>query len=33
MRQYLGEKISYFFAWKSYLTCTLVFLAFPGLAF
>ncbi|KRX06795.1 Ankyrin repeat-containing domain [Pseudocohnilembus persalinus] len=33
LRQYLGEKISFFFAWKSFLTCTLVFLAFPGLFF
>ena len=31
LRQYLGEKISFFFAWKSYTTCFLIFLAIPGL--
>lgn len=32
MRLYLGEKISFFFAWKSYLTCALIVIAVPGLA-
>jgi anoctamin-8 len=30
LRLYLGEKISFFFAWKSYLTCALIVIAFPG---
>lgn len=30
LRQYLGEKISFFFAWKSFTTCFLLFLAIPG---
>ncbi len=32
LRLYYGEKISFFFAWKSYLTCALMFVAIPGLA-
>lgn len=32
LRLYFGEKISFFFAWKSYLTCALLSLAIPGLA-
>ena len=31
LRLYFGEKISFFFAWKSYLTCTLLVIAIPGL--
>jgi anoctamin-8 len=31
LRLYLGEKISFFFAWKSYMTCALLFVAVPGL--
>ena len=30
MRQYLGEKITFYFAWKSFLTCYLLFLSLPG---
>ena len=32
LRLYFGEKISFFFAWKSYLTCVLLIVAIPGLA-
>ncbi|EGR27499.1 transmembrane protein 16k, putative [Ichthyophthirius multifiliis] len=31
LRQYFGEKIAFFFGWKSFLTCFTVFIAFPGL--
>ena len=31
LRLYLGEKVSFYFAWKSYVTCALVVVAIPGL--
>ncbi|CAD8164622.1 unnamed protein product [Paramecium octaurelia] len=31
LRLYFGEQIAYFFAFKSYLTCFMIFAAFPGL--
>ena len=31
LRQYLGEKIAYYFAWKSFLTCSYAITAIPGL--
>lgn len=30
LKQYFGEKIAFFFAWKSFITCTLLFIAIPG---
>ena len=32
LRLYFGEKISFYFAWKSYITCALMILAVPGAA-
>lgn len=32
MKQYFGEKISFYFAFASFLTCSLLFLALPGAA-
>ncbi|CAD8209485.1 unnamed protein product [Paramecium octaurelia] len=32
LRLYFGEKISFYFAWKSYITCALMVLAIPGAA-
>ena len=31
LKQYLGEKISFFFAWRSFVTCFMLPLAIPGL--
>jgi len=31
IRQYLGEKIAYFFAWKSFITCYLFCIGVVGL--
>jgi hypothetical protein len=31
LRQYLGQKITFYFAWKSFLTCYLALLSIPGL--
>ena len=33
LKQYLGEKISFYFAWRSFSTCFMLPLAIPGLAF
>ena len=33
IRLYFGEKIAFFFAWTSYLTCVMITVAIPGLAF
>ncbi|KAL4481466.1 hypothetical protein ABPG74_007555 [Tetrahymena malaccensis] len=32
LRQYFGEKIAFFFGWKSFITCFMTLIAIPGLA-